>query len=467
MANKKSSNKKKKKKFRLLKKIARGFYYIISKIYSIIDKLIITPVAKLLLLIQEPFKGSSKAIDRLLNNKVVLIVFSFIITAIICLGVELTAATIMNNSADIINNVPVKVTYNEEAYVVEGLPETVDITLIGKNSSLYLAKQSAKKEVTVDLRNRKPGNNQKVPIKYNLSTPGVEYRLNPSTATVTIYEKMSESKKISKEILYEEKMDSKYDISNITFSRDEVYVKGAEYKLEQIATVKALVDVRKITNPTEGTTTLKEIPLAAYDENGKKLDVEIVPENIDASIEIASPSKEVPLKVIPEGNVVFGKAIDQVTLSKDKTTIYGDSKTLEKISYIPVNINVGGLSKASEFNVNLSLPSGVRDMSTKSVVAKVTLADVTEKTIKDVNIATKNLESGLTAQAASKTDSVASIIVKGTKSNLKDISIENISAFVDLQGLGKGTHKVKVQVTGDDLKLTYTPKTETVTIVIK
>lgn len=466
MANKKSSTKKKKKKFKLLKKIARTFYYIISRIYGIIDKIIITPVAKVLLLLQKPFKGSSKTIDRLLNNKTVLIIFSFILTAIICVGVDITAATIMNNSADIINNVPVKVTYNEEAYVVEGLPETVDITLIGKKSSLYLAKQSAKKEVTVDLRNKKAGN-QKVPIKYNGSTPGVEYKLSPSTATVTIYEKMSESKKISKEILYEDKMDSKYDISNITFSRDEVYVKGAEYKLEQIATVKALVDVRKLTNPTEGTTTLKEIPLVAYDENGKKLDVEIVPENIDASIEIASPSKEVPLKVIPEGSVVFGKAIDQVALSKEKTTIYGDSKTLEKISYIPVNINVGGLSKASEFNVNLSLPSGVRDMSTKSVVAKVLLADATQKTIKDVNIATKNLDSGLTAQAASRTDSVASIIVKGTQSNLKDVSIENISAFVDLQGLGKGTHKVKVQVTGDDLKLTYTPKTEVVTIVIK
>ena len=78
------------------------------------------------------------------------------------------------------------------------------------------------------------------------------------------------------------------------------------------------------------------------------------------------------------------------------------------------------LSKDNEYTVNLSLPSGVRYMSTKSVVAKVTLADATQKTIKDVNIATKNLDSGLTAQAATKADSVASIIAKGTKSNLKD-----------------------------------------------
>ena len=464
MAKKKSSTKK--RKFVLFKRLARGILYIFSSIYNVIDKVIVTPVAKLLLIIQKPFIGSGKRIDVLLNNKIVLIVVSLALALTASLVVDKKTDTMMNTDTDTLYNQKVKATYNEEAYVVEGLPKTVDITLRGKKSSLYLAKQSSKKEVEIDLRDLKPGTH-KVNLKYNVSTPNVEYKLDPSVATVVVYEKMSESKKISKEILHEDKMDSRYAISNITFSRDEVYVKGAQYKLDKIAVVKALVDVNKITNPTVGTTTLKDIPLVAYDENGKRLNVEIVPETIDASIEIASPSKEVPLKVIPEGNVVFGKAIDEITLSKTKATIYSDLNTLEKISYIPVNINVEGLSKNNEYTVNLSLPSGVREMSTKSVVVKVTLADVVEKTVDNVNIATKNLESGLVAQAASKNDSVASIIVKGTKTNIKNMTTENISAFVDLQGLGKGTHKVPVQVTGDDLKLTYTPKTATVTIIIR
>lgn len=466
MTKKKSSKKKNKKKYSLLKKIARGIYYVISKIYSIIDKIIITPIAKLMLLIMKPFKGSSKPLDRLLNNKLVLITLSLVLALCAFLVVDNTTELMMNNSADILYNKKVTALYNEEAYVIEGLPKTADITLIGRRADLYLAKQYSNDEVVIDLRDLKPGTH-KVNLKYTGSVSSVDYKLDPSTATVVVYEKMSESKKITKEILYEDQLDSKYTIQDINFSRDEVYVKGAQYKLEQIATVKALVDVRKITNPTVGTTTLKEIPLVAYDEKGRKLDVEIVPGTIDATVEIASPSKEVPLKVIPEGNVVFGKAIDEIKLSKTKATIYSDEATLEKISYIPVNINVEGLSKETEYTVNLSLPSGVRDISTKSVIAKVTLADVKEKTIKNVNIATKNLENGLTAQAASKADSVASVIVKGSANNIKDASIENISAFVNLQGLGKGTHKVKVEVTGEDSKLSYTPKTTTVTIIIK
>lgn len=466
MAKKKSSKKIKQKKFKLLKKIARGIYYFISKIYNIIDKLIITPLAKLFLLITKPFKGTSRPIDRFLNNKLVLITLSLALALFAFFVVDNATEIMMNNSADILYNQKVTALYNEEAYVIEGLPEEVDITLIGRRADLYLAKQYPSDEVVVDLRDLKPGTH-KVDLKYSGSVSSVEYKLDPSIATVVIYEKISESKKISQEILYEDSLDPKYNISDINFSREEVYVKGAEYKLEQVATVKALVDVRKIKNPTVGTTTLKDIPLVAYDENGSKLDVEIVPSSIDASIEITSPSKEVPLRVIPEGEVVFGKAIDDIELSKTTATIYGDEQALEKISYIPVNINVEGLSKETEFTVNISLPSGVKEISTKSVVAKVTLADVDEKIIDNINIATRNLGSGLTAQAASQDDSIASVIVKGSKDNIKDVTAENISAYVDLQGLGKGTHNVKVEVTGDDLKLSYTPQTTTVTIIIK
>ena len=465
MATKKSS-KRKKKKAGLFTLIARGIYYIISKFYAVLDFLIVTPLAKLIVLILRPFRGLSKPFDRLFNNKLMLITLSLVLAIAAFFFVDNKTQLIMNNSADIIYNKAVRAEYNEEAYVVEGLPKTVDITLMGRQSGVKLAKQYPSEDVIVDLRGLKPGTHN-VKLKYKSRVNSVDYKLDPSSATVRIYEKMSESKKIGKEVLFENKLDSKYNISNITFSRDEVFVKGAQYKLNKVAVVKALVDVREITKPSIGTTTLKEIPLVAYDENGSKVNVEMVPKTVDATIEIASPSKEVPLKVIPEGKVQFGKAIDDVKLSVSKVSIYGNDSALSKISYIPVNINVDGLSKKTEQTVNLSVPSGVKEISTKSVVAEITLDDVKEKTIKNVNIATKNLEKGLTAQAASRTDSAADIIVKGTASNLKGINSENVSAYVDLQGLGKGTHKIDVQVSGDNLKLSYTPKTSTITIVIK
>ena len=63
----------------------------------------------------------------------------------------------MNNSAEVLYNQKITALYNKESYVIEGLPETVDITLIGRRSDLYLAKQYPTDEVVIDLRNLKQG----------------------------------------------------------------------------------------------------------------------------------------------------------------------------------------------------------------------------------------------------------------------------------------------------------------------
>lgn len=464
---KKTKKSSKKKNYKLLKKIGRVIYRLIEAIFKTIDKLIITPVSKFLMLLGNIFQSNSKPLDRLFGNKIFLITISLVFAFVVFFFVDKDTNVMLNKSADILYNQKVSALYNEEAYVVEGLPDKVDITLIGRRSDLYLAKQYPNDEVVVDLRDLKKGTHE-VTLKYSgTKVSSVDYKLDPSTVTVVIYEKLTESRTISAEIMNEDKLDTKYSISNVKFSRDEVYIKGPEYKLQQVAIVKALVDVSQIVNPTVGTTTLKDIKLVAYDNNGEKVDVEIVPETIDATIEIASPSKVVPLKVVPEGEVVFGKAIESMSINVSKVTIYGDEESLNNITSVPVKINVEGLSKNTEFNANISKPSGVREISVSSAIVKVTLTEIKEKTITGVSIETKNLGDGLVAQAASEGDSNISVIVKGTESNLKTITADNIKATVDLQGLDAGSHEVEVTVVGDDLKLNYTPKKAKVTIVIR
>ena len=227
MRKKKSSKKKNQNSF--FKKIGKGLYIVFNKIYSIIDKLIITPVAKFILWLSGLFKNTNTVFDRILNIKSVLIIISLVLAIGIFLNYDNAANRLRNDAADILYNQKVTALYNEEAYVIEGLPKTVDITLIGRRADLYLAKQYANEDVEIDLRDLKPGTH-KVKLKHTGSVNSVDYKLDPSTATVVVYEKMSESKKITKEVLYENELDSKYTISDIKFSRDEVYVKGAEYK---------------------------------------------------------------------------------------------------------------------------------------------------------------------------------------------------------------------------------------------
>ncbi len=456
---------KKKKKNSFLIKIGRAIYNFLYGIYKVIDRYIITPITKVMLFITKIFKTSNKPFERLLHNKLFLITISLVLALLAFYINDNDANILMNNSAEVLYNQKITALYNKESYVIEGLPETVDITLIGRRSDLYLAKQYPTDEVVIDLRNLKQGTHT-VPLKYSGSVSSVQYKLDPSTATVVVYEKISESRSIAKEILNENKLDSKYNITNVTFSRDDVYVKGAQYKVDKVAVVKALLDVKKIVNPTTGTTTLKDIPLVAYDDDGNKLDVELVPSKIDAKVEIDSPSKVVPITVIPDGNVVFGKSIDKIELSTKEVTIYGEKDALAKINSLPVKVDVEGIDKTTSYDLNLSKPSGVKTLSVQTINVRLTLGDTKEKKIESVKISTKNLGEGLKAEAATKTDSFITVIIKGTENNIKSITKDNIAASVDLQGLGVGTHSVKVSVTGDDLKLSYTPAVTTIKIKI-
>ncbi len=452
------------------RKLKKGFLTGVGNffkaIYRFFDRILITPVTKVLMFIMRLFKSNNKPLERFLNNKIVLITLSLILAVVAFVIVDQRTNIILNKSADILYNQKVEALYNEEAYVVEGIPEKVDITLIGRQSDIYLAKQYPTEEVVMDLRGLKPGSHR-VKLQYSRAVSSVEYQLNPATVSIILYEKVSESKKISSEILHEEDMDAKYSISTVSLNRQDVYIKGAKYRLDEVAVVKALVDVNNIVNPSVGTTVLKDVPLAAYNSKGEKIDIEIVPATVDATIVIQSPEKTVPLKIIPEGNVVFGKAINTMTLSKANVTIYGDSDAINNISSIPVKIDVSNLDKTKEFNVTLTKPNGVRDMSVTSVTIKVTLGDITESVVNDISIGTRNLNNKYVAQAASKEDSVVDVIVKGTSTVVKGLTDGSVAAYVDLTGLKPGTHEVDVIVTGEDLRITYVPKVKKVKIIIK
>lgn len=445
-----------------LNKVAKFF----KGIYRVIDKIVITPIAKLFIKVLDILKHNGKFLEGMLNHKVFLIVLSLIFAFITFVVVDQQTNIFINKSADVLYNQEVKAIYNEEAYVVEGIPEKVDITLIGRKADLYLAKQFTSNNVTIDLSGLKPGSH-KVSLKYTKAVSSVDYKIDPSSVTVVIYEKVSESRSVSTEILHKDGLNSKYQINSIKISKEEVFVKGAQYKLDQVAVVKALVDIKDITNPKVGTVAMKDIPLVAYDSNGNKLDVETVPSKIEANVEITSPSKDVPLKVIPDGEVVFGKAINDMILSTKTVTIYAEQDVLESITYLPVKINVTDISKTTSFNVNLSKPSGVRDMSTSSVTVKVTLDNSVDSEIKGVTLITKNLANGYVANALGEINSKVDITIKGTKSAINSLDKSTVVPYVDLSGLGEGTYPVEVKVTGDDLRLKYDSKTKTVKIIIQ
>ena len=128
---------------------------------------------------------------------------------------------------------PVRAIYNEEAYVVEGLPKTVDVTLIGRRADLYLAKQLPVQEVTIDLSNLKPGTH-KIDIRYIQPVSSIDYKVDPSFTTIVIYPKVSVVKNLTVDLLNEDKIDPTLIIEETVISKEEVIIKQAQHNLDKV-----------------------------------------------------------------------------------------------------------------------------------------------------------------------------------------------------------------------------------------
>ena len=457
---------------KMLKKIIRAIKKIFRGIGNFIDTFIVTPITKFGLFIGEKTDNQAGKFEKWLNKKNTLVFISLLVALLLFFYVDSQASTVIDSAAEVLQNQKVEATYNKEAYVVEGLPETADVTLIGRTVDLYLAKQLSTGKVTVDLSDLKEGTH-KVDLNYESPINSVTYKLDPSSITVNVYPKVSATKTITVDVINKDKLNSKLSVQSVTIDKEEVIIKGTDddksvHNINKVATVKALVDVGAIVDPKAGVNIKEDVKLVAYDKYGNVVDVEIVPEKVTATVNIESYSGEAKIKIIPTGTVAFGKAISSISSSVNTIKIYGEEEVVSRYgdSYIPIEVDVTGLSDSKTYTVVVPKPEGIREVSEKTITVKISVGNEESIEVNDIKIDAINLGPNLKAAAIGENSSKTTVIVKGTREVLDAIDPTTIRATVDLAGLDEGEHNVKVNVTGDEVKASYVAKTTMIKVKI-
>ena len=433
---------------------------------SFLERKFMIPFTKFVSSIIDFFSNFWTKSETLLSKNHALLFVSLFLAIVMFVFADQKIITLSENSAEVLKEQKVYADYNEENYVVTGLPETVDVTLIGSKADLYFAKQSPSKKITVDLRNLGVGTH-KVNIKYDQALPSIDYKVNPSVATVIIYQKISETRTMSIDVLNKDDLNPKLLMKDISVENESVIIRGAEHQLKEVASVKALLDVNNLPKQEAGKYTVKDVPLKAYNSKGELVDVEIVPETVDVSVELTSPSKEVSIRVIPSGEVSFGMAISEISTSETKVVVYGEEDVLANLNYIPLKVDVSNLKESKEYKLELTKPVGITAMSVNNVTVKLSLGAVANRTIDDVKIEYRNLASNYTVKGLSEEDIKLSVTLNGVKSVIDQISSEDISAYLDLEGYTEGEYEVPVNVSGNDVRVEYKAKTKKVKIKIE
>lgn len=453
------------KKLKKLTRVFKPFIWLFSVFYRLVDKLIIAPVSKLIFKLTGVLKNNNKTIESILYRTNSLVFLSLAFALMLFFLVDRQIISITRSNAEILPSIAVVAEYNREEYFIEGIPETVSVTMIGRASDLFLARQLPATEIRLDLTGYSEGTHR-VALNYAQQIGTIRYQVDPSVITIVVHPKVNATRTLSADILNLDSLDSRLVIEGIELERDEVVIKGPGERLDEVASVKALIDVNELTDQSIGTTSVDNVPIRAFDQDGVRVEVEIVPATVSATVTIASPSREVPIRVIPNGQVAFGMAISSMNTNRGRVTIYGNEEVIRAINYVPVHIDVDGLNRNREFNERLRMPLGVRSMSVNNVTINVTLGTESTRTLNNVMIEHRNLGSGLTVQAVSRNDIMVPIIVRGDRTVLDNLDSSTVTAYVDLRDFRPGTHTVTVHVTGTDTRLTYQAQTTRVNLRI-
>jgi YbbR domain-containing protein len=435
-------------------------------LFNIFDRYIIMPTTRCIFKISKIFSKPNKKFETWLSKSTTLLFLSLFLSITIFIVVDRKIITFSSQSAEVLKEQKINVKCNEEQYVVEGLPETVDVTLIGSKADLYIAKQSSNDGVVVDLMDLTPGTH-KVNIEYEQGLSGIEYSVNPNVATVIIYKKVSDTRELTYDLVNTSKLENTFIVNNVKLNVDEVTIRGAEYKIDQVTTVKALIDLEQISSKELGIQTINDIELKAYDVKGNIVDVEFVPAKVNAEIELASPSKVVPLKFVATGTLATGKAISRYTFSENEVIIYGDSQTLDGIKGIDVNVDISEIKDNSTFKVEIKKPTGVKSISTNYVTISLEVTDSSPEPISfDIALTGMNVGEGLIAQPVDDDNGFITVEVQGATSVLSSIDKSDIIVYVDLEGLSEGTYTKEIIVKGSNPLAIYKVKRTEATVVI-
>lgn len=405
------------------------------------------------------FRWFSAWFDRFVFNPkyAKLVAFAFAILVYLTFSQEDVDTVVQAKS---LSSVQVNAIYNREMYEVEGIEEFVEVDVLGSYSDIIMV-NAAEITAELDLRTLGEGTYQVDYIPVGVSSR-VKATVQPATASVTIRRKETKTMALSYEFINQDKLGDQYVLGNVTLDSREVTISASAETLEQIAFVKALIDVSGKTS-----TFTQSAVIVAYNQNGEKLkNADVIPSAVAVTVEVSSPNKTVPIYTRFEGEIPNDQAIDTITMDHEAITIYGQQSVLDTIDEIVVYIPATTLS-SGKLTHNITLPAGVKSGSVSKINIEVTLAELETRTYDNINIVYRGNVNGYKIRAVSEDDFTASITVTGTARNLDNFSADNVILYVNMRDVEIGDNQdLKLYIDDQYSLLNITPSKETIRVDI-
>ena len=340
-------------------------------------------------------------------------------------------------------DVPVTTYYDEEKTVVSGVPETVNVVLEGKVNVTKTEALQRDIEVYAELMDLGKGTH-KVELKYRNVSKNINVTIEPSIITATIKEKVTVEYPVEIEFINMDKIAEGYVADTPIVKPNIVKLTGAKEDMDQIALIKALVDLKDVSE-----TVVQEARVAVYDKNQNALSVIVEPSIVEITVPISSPSKKVPFKIVRKGSVRDGLSIQSIESIPNEVTIYGSQKVLDGIEFIDgVSVDLGEVTEDTTLDVKIPLPEGIEKISPETIQIEVDVEEEKRTTLSNLPIQSFGLGEGLSLQFLTPETGTLDVSLLGAQSILDKIKPSDIELYINVTNLGSGEHDVSIEVNG-------------------
>ncbi|MFQ7173836.1 MAG: YbbR-like domain-containing protein, partial [Thomasclavelia ramosa] len=184
-------------------------------------------------------------LDRMLQSNLSMKVLSFVMAVVLLFTITGGIDNIFStpNGGDYLYDVKIDTEGLQSDYDVVGLPETVNVALVGPSLDIYSTKISKKYKVVADFSTLGEGEHT-IELQGKDFPSDLQVMIVPQTVTVKITQKVTKTFELGYKFSNEDSMDSKYSVSVESMEHHEVEVRGSQDNIDKINSVKAVIDLK-------------------------------------------------------------------------------------------------------------------------------------------------------------------------------------------------------------------------------
>ena len=292
---------------------------------------------------------------------------------------------------------------------------------------------------------------QPVPIKVTCSDPTVDLlSWYPSTVYVRLDRVKSELKEVTVEIQNRDEVPLGYRVYLPEVDPEFANVEGPATLVDRVAKLIVFVSLRD-----QRTTLEKVLEPIATDEEGETVEgVEVRPKNVSVRVIIEKKEnyREVAVRARTKGQPARGYYISGIDIEPPTITVVGPPSVIDTMGglvNIKDEVDIAGATRMVAEKVALDLPEEVsaldaEDSEISEVLVTVGIDAFTGGAPVELPLQVKKLQQGLVAKLSVPE---IDVILEGPTVLLDELQTDLLEAYVDLGGLGVGTHQITPQVT--------------------